>query len=1113
MVPVLAASAIDPGNGRIKIEVPFGLTIAEIIDQVMPERTIANEYLRVALVTKEGSQIVPPAVWHRARPHAGVHVVIRVIPGKDALRSILQIVVAVAAVALGQYWALSLGFVAGTTGYALASGLIGLGVTVVGNLLINALIPPVKPTSADREKQNRYAISGWRNRLELDGAVPVPLGTMRYAPPFAALSWSEIVGDWLYIRSLFNFGYGRLSIDDMRIGETSLAEYDEVEIEARDGVSGDAPISLFPRQVAEETIGAELVMPYPRDDLGNVVSGSSPIETPVTRTTGADASGASVIFAWPAGLFSTNKKGETQNAGVVVKIQQRLASADEDDDWQDVETLTIVASKLEAFYRQHTWDFPTRARWQIRVTMMTPETFDLQVQRRTSWAVLQTIRPEYPINFGEALALVALRIKATHQLQGQLDNFNAQVTRICLDYDHLSGTWIERETSNPASLYRYVLQSNANPRPVADAGIDIEQLEDWHNFCRIKGLKYDRVVDDAATSLSDILAEVTAAGRASKRHDGRKWGVVIDRPQELVVDHVNPRNSYGFSSRRSYVRPPDGLRVKFLDATNDYQSAERLVPWPGHTGSIVLTEALDLPGKTDPAEIFREATRRMFETIHRPDVHQASQDGPVRVATRGDLLMMNTDVLYRTQVSARVRSASGAIVEITDPVTMEKDQSYGIRFRVFTDEEDTIGASIVRLLVNNPGETSVLLLSSGGQLPAAGDIVHFGIAGTDSFPVVVNGIEAGEDFSVHYRLLDAAPIIDELTDALIIPAWNGRVGGEIDDSLLQPPAPRFTSISSGVSGAGEAGLITYLIVPGSGPIPTSKYVVEHRLVGAPTWQTITIPAANGGGDIPGYSNGNAVQIRAYAKSSTDINGPVSPTVAITVGAADLAIPIALDAGMITVGALLGGAVVQFATSADAATTQIQIYRSTGGVVDRTTDAVGEPILVELSRSYSQGVGDTTRENLLVNGNMDSGGTWALGTGWSISSGTANHSAGTGSAIGQPLAAQSGKFYRISFDLSTVTAGDLTPRLTGGSTRSGTARSANGSYVDRIQAVTGNNSFELAASSTFVGSVDNAVAYLETSTCLAQGTHNFWLEPQNDDGVPGPMAGPFSVTIR
>lgn len=82
------------------------------------------------------------------------------------------------------------------------------------------------------------------------------MGTHRYAPPFAATSWTEVVGDWQYVRALFTFGYGLVELTDFRIGETSIADHDEVEIKVRDGRAGDAPISLYPRQILEESIGA-----------------------------------------------------------------------------------------------------------------------------------------------------------------------------------------------------------------------------------------------------------------------------------------------------------------------------------------------------------------------------------------------------------------------------------------------------------------------------------------------------------------------------------------------------------------------------------------------------------------------------------------------------------------------------------------------------------------------------------------------------------------------------------------------------------------------------------------------------------------------------------------
>lgn len=1110
-IHVLAARHLDPGMGRVELELPEGLTVAQIVTAALPQATARDiATCRVALVTDRGVQFVPRELWHLARPRPGVRVVLRLLAGKNALRSILSIVISIAALASGQLWGLQFGSFLGFSGAAasaVGAALIGVGVTVIGNLLINALIPPPKPES--REAQNRYSISGWRNRVEPDGAVPDVLGEVRFAPPFGALSYSEIVGDWHYIRALFCLGYGPVEISDMRIGETSLSEFDDVEIELRYGQPGETPVSLYPRQIAEEAIGLELVRPLPRDELGEVIDDEPGEETPVVRTTGSDASGASVIVAFPSGLVRFDNGGKSKPETVSIRIEQRLVQA---EDWLPVATLDITAKKLEAFYRQHTWQFPSRGRWQIRVTMMTDETTDTQVQRRVSWAALQTLRPEYPLNFDRPLALAAVRVKATHQLSGQLDSFNVLARRVCLDWDHVTETWIDRATSNPASLFRLVLQGPGNPKAVPDDGIDLEILQDWHDFCRIKGLHYDRVIEETGRTLRDVLTEIASAGRAAPRHDGLHWGVVIDRPDGLVVDHISERNSWDFSVTRSYVEPPHGMRVKFLDAANDYKPAERLVPWPGHVGPITLTEAMEMPYKTDAAEVYREALRRMLEAIHRPDIYQVTQDGPVRVATRGDKVRLSNGVISKVQMAARVRRVVGGRIELDELVQMEAGEDYAIRFRVGADEEDTIGVSVLRSVRTEPGATRILTLEGEGDLPAAGDLVLFGTASEDSYPLIVSGVEAAEGFASIMRLVDAAPQIDAIVDAAVVPEWSGRVGAEIDANLTPPPMPRFTSVTSTRIGA-EAGqgIIDYLIVPGSGPIRSASYRIEHRLVGAPSWTSVAIPVANGGGRITGYAAEAAVELRAVAISATAVDGPVTASITLTVGAGDAAIPAAISSDDVTVTTTLGGASVRVSVG-DARAAQIQIYRSTSSTLNRATDAVGAPVAVAAPQVVTVTVGETGKSSTITNGIFDSATGWFLGGGWSVAGGVASHATGTTGSLVQSQTLVSGKWYRLRYTVSGRSAGTVTPALQGGTKRFGTAQSANGTHLDRIQAVSGNTGIGFDASADLVASIDNVTFYQETAACLDQGTHYLWLEAQNADGVPGPVTGPFTITV-
>ncbi|MCJ8139893.1 hypothetical protein [Falsirhodobacter halotolerans] len=705
-----------------------------------------------------------------------------------------------------------------------------------------------------------------------------------------------------------------------------------------------------------------------------------------------------------------------------------------------------------------------------------------------------------------------MRIKATHQINGSLDNINMLAERVCLDWDAASRSWIKRPTRNPAALFRHVLQSAANWQPVSDAAIDLALLQDWHDFCRAKGLHYDRELSETGSTLREVLTEIAAAGRATPRHDGIRWGVVIDRPQDLIVDHISPRNSWAFSARRAYVTPPHALRIKFFDAANDYRPAERLVRWPGHTGEIVLTEEMPMPGKTDATEVWREGYRRALEIIHRPDTYQATQDGPARVATRGDLVSLSQDVLDGTQVAARVRATEGTLIELDEEVEIVAGEAYGLRFRQFANATDVVGQSVVLPVSAPPGWTRTLTADDPATMPEAGDLVMIGRRAKETFQMRVTGIEAAQDMASLIRMVDAAPIIDQLTDSVAIPAWSSRVGQELDLADIAPATPRFTGVSTGVEGTETAGLIAFLIAPGASPIPIATYRIEHRRKGTSAWTVFTIPVANGGGTIDGYTTGDPVEMRATARTSSGRASAATATLTFVVGANDAPMPEALDADSVSLTALPGGATIRFSTGADADTTQVQIYRSQTSGLDRAQDRAGAPIAVTPRKTYATTLGDGNRPNLIRGGDMASPAAWDIGEGWSIANGVATHGGdGTAGTLSQSIAPEAGRWFRIGLQV-TVAAGTLTPRLEGGSRRPGTTRTASGLHLDRIQAVSGNDRFALAPSPEFEGTVDDVVVFRETPACLDQGTHHIWLEPQNGDGVPGPVLGPFSITI-
>ncbi|PJI56003.1 hypothetical protein CTI14_00265 [Methylobacterium radiotolerans] len=575
---VAQPSCLDAMLGRVTATVEPGRTIDEIIDLMLPEAVgPMRERLRVTV----GEHVVLPGHWHLVRPKAGAQVMIRSVPAGDIMRNVLTIAVTVGALALGQFYAPEL--IAATGGF-LSSGVASAAITgttlLAGTLLINALVPP----RSDAKNRATYAIQGMQNQLTPDGVVPLILGFVRYAPPYAAKPYTQAIGDYRYVNAAFCCGYGPIFMHNWRIGDTPIERFTGVTFETRTGYANDAPLQLYPSQVIEDALSIAL-------QTTQVPAGG-----PQIRATAADAAYVELDITFASGLYAVDKDGNYQNFTVNILSSFRKVG---DADWIGGPGISVTAKRTAAITRTTRIDFPERGRYEIQLERITTDwdeadqsNKDLQRHGRSAWSALRSFRPEYPIAFDKPLALAACNILATGQLNGMLDSLNCDMASICPDWDAASQTWVTRVTNNPASLFRYVLTGPAISYPLSDD--EVAALGDWHVFCFNKGLTYNRVHDYEASVL-DVLADIAAAGRASPQDSGTAWGVVIDRALDVISAHISPRNSWGFSGERPYVIYPDGYRVSFLDETNGFQKAERVVPWPGFSGSPRIVERSTCP--------------------------------------------------------------------------------------------------------------------------------------------------------------------------------------------------------------------------------------------------------------------------------------------------------------------------------------------------------------------------------------------------------------------------------------------------------------------------------------------------------------------------------------
>lgn len=1149
-VPVTIAPAFDPAERRIRFSVPHGATIAEILAKGMLD-TVPATRIRVDLVTRDGFWMVDRTFWRIVRPNPDVHVVVRVIPGGQAMKSVLSLLVSVAATALT-------GPVAGFFGVTSAFGkaIINAGLVMAGGLLLNALFPQ----QGEKKEKPNYLLSGWQNEFAPDAPIPLVLGKIRYAPRYAARTYTEVVGDRLYLRTMFIEGYGPLVRSNPRIGTTDLSKYNEVETVTTDGVPTATPFALYPAQVLEASQGVELVREQERDDYGEPTGPF--VDKPESRTTARDVTVASVIFFFENGLSGWDDGGFFSSPGsesksIQLKIEQRLVGA---PTFTPVETITFSENKAAPFFRIHTWTLPARGQYEIQITRLTNNSGDANVRDKVTWFALQGHRPEYPINFARALALRAVRVRATAQLNGTLDTFNEVLSSRSRAWNGTS--WTLSETQNPAALAIHTLTGDWCPQPASDGEIDWPSFQDWYAECADKALSFNRVIDFEA-GLDEVLAMIGAAGRGAVWWDGEKWTVTVDKPRTVVVDHISSRNASNFRWSTTYFKPPDGHRVTFLDETNDYEEAERIVPWPadyryptmaamledllprgkkraevyadpvaanngyyvksGRSGSgtwiaapLNVIEALELPGVTHPTQIWNEVRRLQYERVYRNTVYSASQPGSVRRAGPGDLVMLARDVLVRAMHAGRVLAVHGRRVEFDAQFVMQGGKEYAIRWRRYASENDSVGSSELRRINTEAGIVWAVTLLDEGPVPAVGDLVHFGPRKTDSIPVIVAGIERGEDNASILQMLPAANEMHARLAAEVPPAWNGRVGTDLGSSTAQPPAPQVVDVRSGRVGTGAANGLVVTMRPGSGSVQTGSLQLQHRLDGASIWSApISVSAATGAIEITGYLAGDKVEWQPRAVSIYGVVGDWGASRKTTIGSKDPAAPAALNSDLIVVTGGLGKADTFFTIDATAGTTtRVQLYRNTSGVFSESDTAL-DPLVVSAGGSYTRVMGDPSRVTKLANGDFSAAAPPpTLGTGWTVSGGKANRASGSAGALAWTgLSLTSGKNYRFGLTIDSIsgTSPSLTPSLTGGAGVTGTALTTTGTKLGSLTAVSGSAGFSLSANAAAVAQIDNVSLYEATAACLPQGTNYIWLRPFN--GVtPGPLAGPFAVTV-
>lgn len=515
----------------------------------------------------------------------------------------------------------------------------------------------------------------------------------------------------------------------------------------------------------------------------------------------------------------------------------------------------------------------TRGQYEVRLLRIVPDTTDTKIQDQTTWTALRTITNSLPIQFKFPLALTALRIKATEQLSGNIDDLNADVSSYCQIWS--GGNWdTEATTQNPAALYRHVLTSPANARFRNLSQIDDVALSEWYDFCVTSGYKFN-MVRDAQQSVWDTLADIAATGRAAPSLSDGKWSVIIDIPDKPVRQHFTPRNSWGFQAVKTLPDAPHAWRVRFVNEQSDYKQDERLVFDDGYDENTATKfEGIEFPGITDPDLIWKFGRYYIAQLRLRPEEYTFSTDFEHLACERGNVILVSHDVPLWGLGWGRVKSVTinGGLVEdvtVDEQFVMEVGKEYNIRFRLEDGTSEVVDVDTV------PGGNTTLTLTTPVNINVLkGDLCIFGEKGTETQRLIIKSIERGRDLTAKLVCVDESPAI-YTSDTGTIPPFDTNITLPINVTDIPPLTPIISNVESGTLALVRIGggfmsriLISLEII--SGNIPVHNLRARWRIGTDDPWTIVTGDAEDTMIIIAPAFDGITYEIQAQAVSYHDI---------------------------------------------------------------------------------------------------------------------------------------------------------------------------------------------------------------------------------------------------
>lgn len=727
-------------------------------------------------------------------------------------------------------------FAAGTVGAAA----LGVGISLAGTLLINAVLPIPKPKTNTGSNSPNYGLTAGSNTAAIGAVIPVQYGRFKSFPNYAAQPYTENRSNITYLYQLFCIGQGQYDIESILVGDSLISTFPEIQYEI---VQPGGQVTLFPDNVVTSDAVANVELILPADQTGTPVPYSGPY---VTNPPGTKATRIDIDVSYPAGIFRTTALGNTKSIGLVWVAQYQAI----DDSGNPIGNWINFGGEGGAIYYENPYQFTQSigvppGRYQVRAGKTFVGTGD-SPSTKVYLAGMRAYLPSQSI-YGD-VTMLAVIMKATNTVNSTTQHqINVLATRKLPIWN--GSTWSAPiATRSIAWAFADVFRNVTYGRAFADEKLPLEALLTLDTVWTQRGDYFDGIFDDKSTTWEAAKA-IARVGRALPLYYAGVIDIIRDAPKTTYSLMLTPNNIINGSLSIDYLFPnvdtADYVIAKYIDP----------VTWKETSVDCAFSDSQKLNGKTvdftlgiiDHDHAFKEGMYMMACSRDQRRVITLQTELAGMVPQYGDLIGLSHDVPAWGQsgVVLSIDPASGIVV-LSDPVRFSLNQQHFLAIQAKNGSAQG-PYHVVDASNNNIGYYALHL----DQL-TSDSIAQIQFSdGSTSVPTAYAFGPASNQF-LDCVLLKGKPTADGKVNLTLTNYSNTVFLAETDQTIPIPTSPSGlvdNDISGGVSGigkvetpgGGETGY-TYLSVD---PIPGAvAYEFEISYDDGVTWLYLGISPTN-----------------------------------------------------------------------------------------------------------------------------------------------------------------------------------------------------------------------------------------------------------------------------